>query len=183
MKTLGFTAVATLVIGVVVVLAVTFKFTSLFLVVPSALAQAVEALRPKIVQTPTQIVVFENPLIDQEGLSVEEVVDRREELLGKTVTIKGTLGKIDKEWGFWLQDSSGATNQIFIVNNAQLASSTVANFTLDGQKYLRVKGVVKEMVWTDEDSSTVNIDEEVRGNKKRLVIVGQEISSISVATE
>lgn len=156
------------------------KALSLVANVSPVVAQVVEDLTPKIVQTPTRVIIFENPLVDQEGLSVSEVLDRRQELVGKEVTIKGRQGKGDREWGFWLTDTGETQREIFVINNNRIVSQNIAEFTLSGQTYLRVKGTIKEMIWTDEDSTIdVNNPDGISGRQEsRLVIVPSEISSI-----
>jgi hypothetical protein len=130
-------------------------------------------------------VVFENPLVDEEGLSVDEVIDRRDELLGKNIVVKGALGKIEKPWGFSIEDTSRRQDELFVVNHPRVASQTASNFTIAGQKFLRVKGTLKEMIWTDEDSTRALTvpDENTRRSDRRLVIVADEMSSIVVNAE
>ena len=185
MKTLGFTALMVVLFSVVLLTLISGRILSFFVGVSPVFAQVIEDLAPKIVQTDTQIVIFENPLVDEEGLTVDELIDRRQELLGKSVVVKGAVGSLAQPWGFWMEDTSKNENRLFVVNHPRIASQTAANFTLTGQKYLRIRGTVKQMVWTDDDSTRVltNPDEEDNVHDRRLVLVADEMSSIVVGSE
>lgn len=173
-----------LVVSFVLVFAAGWRLLSMIVAASPAFAQTLENLTPKVLQTQTAVVVFENPLVDEQGLSVKEVNDNKEKLLGQHITVKGAFDRVDKPWGFWLRETSQDRSEIFIVTNDQIANTDVAEFVLAGQKYLRVSGTLKQMIWTYEDSTDERIVKDgSNANNSRWVIVADQINSISTGAE
>lgn len=135
---------------------------------------------PKIEESEKQVVIFENPLINEPGLAVKELTDKKDEYKGKAVEVKGAVGSRDGDWGFWLNETNGDRKQVFILTHPSLASQTASQFSLIGQKYVRVRGVLKDVVWTREST----VEEATLGAQaafsppQRLSIIADEIIPI-----
>ena len=183
MKIFGVTSFLVAIAAVFVVLGVmSFRMLTLFAGVSPAIAQVLESLAPKVVQTDTHVIIFDNPLVDQDGMTVEEVQDNKAVLIGKEVVVKGAPDEVDEPWGFWLTDTSRSQDKLFVVTQASIANQNVDEFVFDNHPYVRIKGTIKYLTWTDRDSFDDLKFENGKsvGRSQRLVIVADEITPIVV---
>ena len=180
MKIFSGTTLAIIATSLIIVLGVAgYRAVSLFMASP-VVAQILKSLAPKIVQTDTQVVIFVNPLIDQSGLGIDQLLDNRSQYLGQPVVVKGAIGEVQEPWGFYITSTDGSSQKILIVTAAEIANQTVKDFSLTGLEYLQVEGTLKEMVQTSEDSlDEVKIENgKYTGQSKKLVIVASKLSPI-----
>ena len=136
---------------------------------------------PKIVETDTQVVIFQDPLIDQPGSTVKEIVDNQDNLLGKEVIVKGEVRQTEKDWGFWIEDTGTRRHRVFITTNSALVQPNLVNFVTTGFKYVKIKGTVKEMLWTKEatlEEASASSDIAI-SQSSRLVIIPTEIVQLT----
>jgi hypothetical protein len=137
---------------------------------------------PKIVDTGKQIVIFENPLINEPGLSVSELLKRTDELKGRAVEVKGIIRNRDGDWGFWLNETNGERQQVFILTHPSLTKDEVSSYSIVGKRYIRVRGVLKDVIWTNEESveDATTSAQAVFSPPQRLSIIPDEIIEINL---
>lgn len=137
---------------------------------------------PKIIDTGKQIVIFQNPIINEPGLSVEEVMNKADELKGQAVEVKGQIGSRDGDWGFWLNETNGERDSVFILTHPSLATDNITPIGLLDKKYVRVRGVLKDVTWTQQStlSDANSPDQPVFSTPQRLSIVVTEIIPIDI---
>jgi DNA/RNA endonuclease YhcR with UshA esterase domain len=151
---------------------------------PSASRQASQLpvqVTPKVVETDTQVVIFQDPLIDQPGNTVKEITENQRELLGKEVIVKGEVKQTEKDWGFWIEDTGTRRHRIFITTNSALVQPNLVNFATTGFKYIKIKGTVKEMLWTKEATleEASNSSDIAVSQTSRLVVIPTEIVQLT----
>lgn len=146
-------------------------------------AQAVQNLMPRFFQNETQIVIFDNPLVNQEGFSVEDVKKRSKEFLGVEITVKGAISDLDEELGFTIKDTSNVSGELLIITDESITEASISAITLEAHKYVRVRGIVKELIVTTKDSldDIQTEDGKYKDGTPRIVVVAKEISPIIVA--
>lgn len=184
-KYLGISTLGVLLVALVIVVGVLgYRLVSLVGASP-VLAQIIEGLALRIVQTDTQVLVLDNPLVNEGGVGVDELTDERDKWLGVKVTTKGAVGEVVAPWGFELDATDGSRSDILIITNSEIANQAVEDFNLDGLEYLKVVGTVKELVRSQENSlEEVEIEDGMyEGRNQRLVIVAESIEPIFINPE
>ncbi|HYD35118.1 MAG TPA: hypothetical protein VD999_03565 [Vitreimonas sp.] len=97
-----------------------------------------------VVQTQDKLIVIEDPLLNHEGLRVEEFTTDPNQHLGQAVTLKGQVSQRINPWGFALRSAGEPDAEVLIVTNGDITQkSNLEPAGLDVAQAVVVKGIAK----------------------------------------